>query len=121
MTFLQRWRERGADQCWPHDEETSAATNPVLRMTARAVPIAETQLRTPVVVTGKVTSVRVQPRAGVPTLDATIVDETGRLVVTFLGRRHIGGIEPGRKIVVEGVIGDARGRAQMLNPIYRLL
>ena len=121
MTFLQRWRDRGVEQAWPHDEETSAATNPVLRMTARAVPIAETQLRTPVVVSGKVTSVRVQPRAGVPTLDATIVDETGRLVVTFLGRRHIGGIEPGRKIVVEGVIGESRGHAQMLNPIYRLL
>ena len=59
MTFLQRWRDRGVEQAWPHDEETCAATNPVLRMTARAVPIAETQLRTPVVVTGRVTSVRV--------------------------------------------------------------
>ncbi len=121
MTFLQRWRDRSVEQAWPHDEDSSAATNPVLRMTARAVPIAETELRTPVVVTGRVTSVRVQPRAGVPTLDATIVDDTGQLVVTFLGRRHIGGIEPGRKLVVEGVIGEARGKAQMLNPIYRLL
>jgi RecG-like helicase len=121
MTFLQRLRDRGTEQPWPHDEESSAATNPVMRMTAKAVPIAETELRTPVVVTGRVTSVRVQPRAGVPTLDATIDDDTGRLVVTFLGRRHIGGIEPGRRIVVEGVIGTSRGRAQMLNPIYRLL
>jgi hypothetical protein len=121
MTFLQRWRERGLEQPWPHDEETSAATDPVLRMTARAVPIAETELRAPVVVSGRITSVRVQPRAGVPTLDATIDDDTGQLVVTFLGRRHIGGIEPGRRIVDEGVIGASRGRARMLNPVYRLL
>ncbi len=121
MTFLQRRHDRGPAPAWPHTEETLAATNPVRPVADQAMPIAEAPLRTPVIVSGRITSVRVQPRAGVPTLDATIVDDSGQLVVTFLGRRHIGGVEPGRRLVVEGVIGDRRGHAQMLNPIYRLL
>ncbi len=121
MTFLQRFRERSADQPWPHDIDVVPIARHLDTMAAARVPIADAHLRTPVVVAGRVTSVRIQPRAGVATLDATIVDDTGTLVVTFLGRRRIAGIEPNRHLVVEGVIGEARGHAKMLNPIYRLL
>ena len=46
-------------------------------------------------VTGRVRSVRVQPRAGVPTLECTLVDPTDGIGVVFLGRRRVAGIHPG--------------------------
>ena len=84
-------------------------------------PMAEVQWRARAKVAGRVRSVRVQPWAGVPTLECTLVDETGGISVVFLGRREIAGIRPGRRMVVEGMIGDHDGRLAMLNPDYRLL
>ncbi|MBV8160339.1 MAG: DNA-binding protein, partial [Acidimicrobiia bacterium] len=37
-------------------------------------------------VAGRVRSLRVQPWAGVPTLEGTLVDDTGGISVVFLGR-----------------------------------
>jgi hypothetical protein len=39
----------------------------------------------------------------------------------FLGRREVAGIRNGTQLIVEGVIGDRRGRLAMLNPTYELL
>ena len=72
--------------------------------------------RIPVVVQGKVRSVRVQPRAGVPTLEMRIFDDTGDVIVVFSGRRMITGIEPGRQVEVTGVIGTFRGSAEFSTP-----
>ena len=43
-------------------------------------------------VTGRVHSVRVQPHGGVASLECTLVDETGGIVLVFLGRRSIPGM-----------------------------
>ena len=64
---------------------------------------------------------RVQPWAGVATLECTVVDQTGGLLVVFLGRRQVAGIAPGAKIVVEGMVGDNGGRLAILNPQYRII
>jgi hypothetical protein len=85
------------------------------------IPVAEVVWRTRARVAGRVRSVRVQPWAGVPTLECTLVDETGGINVVFLGRREVAGIGPGRRMVVEGMVGDHNGRVAMLNPEYRLL
>jgi len=68
-----------------------------------------------------VRSVRVQPWADVPALECTLVDDTGGLTVVFLGRRKIGGVRPGTRLMVEGIVGDHHEKLAMLNPDYTLL
>jgi amino acid transporter len=86
-----------------------------------AIPIGEIQERQRVRVAGRVHALRVQPWAGQPTLECTIVDGTGRVTIVFLGRRQIAGIEPGARLIVEGVAGERAGQLVILNPDYELL
>lgn len=99
----------------------SPARTPAPVRVAGTMPIAEVTWRSRVTVGGRVRSVRVQPWAGVATLECTVVDGTGGIVVVFLGRRHIAGIRPGTRIVCEGMAGEHRGTLAMLNPDYRLI
>ncbi|HEX9041688.1 MAG TPA: hypothetical protein VF838_11765 [Trebonia sp.] len=51
-----------------------------------------------------------------------VADSTGELTVIFLGRAYIAGIEPGRRIRLEGSVGiGADGGPVMTNPAYELL
>ena len=85
------------------------------------VPVNEVEWRTRAKVAGRVRSLRIQPWAGVPTLECTLLDDTGGISVVFLGRRHVPGIHPGTRMVVEGMVGGHDGRLAILNPDYRLL
>lgn len=93
----------------------------VVDMIPDTIPIADVRWRSEVRVAGRIRSVRVQPLAGVPTLQCTLVDETGGLTVVFFGRRHISGIRPGARMLVEGIAGDHERRLAILNPRYELL
>jgi len=84
-------------------------------------PISEAQWRQRVRVVGRVKSVRVQPRAGTSNLECLLADETGRLLLVFQGRRRIPGIQPGARLVVEGMVGDWARRQAILNPDYELI
>jgi hypothetical protein len=77
--------------------------------------------RTRVRVRGRVRSVRVQPRSGVPTLECTLVDDSGGIGVVFLGRRKVPGIRPGTNLAVEGMVGAYHDRLAILNPLYEIL
>lgn len=83
--------------------------------------IADAPLRERVVISGEVQAMQVVPRAGSPWLEVTVADGTGKAVAVFTGRKRIGGIEPGRALLLEGVAGATKGRLQMLNPAYTLL
>jgi amino acid transporter len=85
------------------------------------VPIGEVAWRQRVRVAGRVKSVRVQPRAGTANLECVLADETGRLTLVFQGRRRIPGIQPGARLVVEGMVGDWAHRQAILNPDYELV
>jgi RecG-like helicase len=85
------------------------------------LPIATLRPRTRAFVRGQVTSKRVQPWAGVPTLEFTLADESGELAVVFLGRREVAGIDLGTRMEIEGTVGEHHGRPAILNPTYRLL
>jgi hypothetical protein len=65
--------------------------------------------------------VRVQPHGGVSSLECTLTDETGGLTLVFLGRRAIAGVKVGTRLVVEGTVGEDRGRLAMLNPASEIL
>jgi amino acid transporter len=85
------------------------------------VPIRDVQWRQRVRVAGRVKSVRVQPRAGTANLECVLADDTGRLTLVFQGRRRIPGIQPGARLVVEGMVGDWAHRQAILNPDYELV
>ncbi len=85
------------------------------------IPIAGAPRRVRIRIAGEVARLRVVPRAGSPSLEVTVDDGTGRALVVFTGRRRIGGIDPGRSLVVEGTARDLHGKAVLMNPSYTLL
>lgn len=85
------------------------------------VPIAEAPSRTPVQLRGRLRTVTLRPRGGVPALEAELYDGTGTLTLIWLGRRRIAGIGPGRAIEVSGRIGEHDGDRVLYNPRYELL
>jgi hypothetical protein len=86
-------------------------------------PIGEVTPRQEFTVAGEISSLRIVPRAGAPSLEATVGDGTGSLVVVWTGRRHIPGVAPGKRLVVSGrgAPHGAGGRLLVLNPRYELL
>ncbi|MDP9005804.1 MAG: OB-fold nucleic acid binding domain-containing protein [Actinomycetota bacterium] len=83
--------------------------------------LGDCPLRCRVRVVGEVTSLRVVPRAGSPSLEVTVDDGTGSALVVFTGRRAIRGLDPGRGVILEGVVRRERSRLTMINPAYTLL
>lgn len=61
-----------------------------------------------------------RPRGGVPALEAQLYDGTGTVELVWLGRREIAGVEPGRRLKVEGLACTIDGRRVMFNPRYEL-
>lgn len=70
---------------------------------------------------GTLRTVTLRPRGGVPALEAELYDGTGAIVLVWLGRRRIVGIDPGRSIEVQGRIGAHEGQRIMYNPRYELM
>jgi amino acid transporter len=99
---------------------TGAAPRP-RQSQASCVSIGEVRYRQWVRVEGRVRSMRVQPRAEVPTLECVLVDDTGAVSIVFLGRRAIAGIDVGVRLRVEGTAGESHGRLALLNPVYELI
>ena len=86
-------------------------------------PIGEAQPRQEITVAGEISSVRLVPRAGTPSLEVTVKDGTGSLLIVWTGRRTIPGVVPGKRLVLSGR-GSAQGagsRLTVLNPRYELL
>jgi hypothetical protein len=87
-----------------------------------ATPIAEAEPRRRLVIAGVIQNIRIDPREGHGSIEATITDGTGEMVVKWLGRPSKSGIRLGRGLVVEGTVGrGADGGLQVLNPEYDLV
>ena len=86
-----------------------------------ATPIADCVPGQPTTVSGVLRSVTLRPREGVPAVEAELYDGSGHLLVVWLGRRQIHGIDPGRGIVVAGRITNNTDRPTIFNPRYTLL
>jgi hypothetical protein len=72
-------------------------------------------------VSGVLRSVRLRPATEVPALEAELYDGSGSLRVVFLGRRAVAGIEPGRRLRLEGLVCYQGGRPTVYNPRYELV
>src|SRR5438067_13771025 len=107
--FLQRLTE---------SDETRLETE--IREWADRVPgsirIADAPMRQRVKIAGVIRRLTVFPMKDNESLEAVVSDGTGEVVIRFMGRRAIGGLGLGTRVVVEGVLGDAKGTIQMMNP-----
>ncbi|MEW6472697.1 MAG: OB-fold nucleic acid binding domain-containing protein [Actinomycetota bacterium] len=72
-------------------------------------------------VVGEVTSVRIVPRAGAPSLEVGVTDGRGAVTAVFFGRKKIAGLSPGRRLVIEGMVAPVNNRSFMYNPVYEFL
>jgi hypothetical protein len=89
-------------------------------------PLDGLDLRRPVRIAGEIRSVRIVPRAGAASLEATVQDGRGTVTAVFLGRRKIAGLSPGRRVLLEGVVTKHRSANNandrlIYNPVYQLL
>jgi hypothetical protein len=87
-------------------------------------PLDQLTLRRPVQIAGEIRSVRIVPRAGAASLEASVNDGRGTVTAVFLGRRKIAGLSPGRRVLLEGVVtakGHHGSDSLMYNPVYQLL
>lgn len=90
--------------------------------TARAgcCAVVDARDRDRVELRGRIRTVTLRPRGGVPALEAELYDGTGTITVVWLGRRRIAGVDPGRAITVQGRIGTQDQHRIMFNPRYEL-
>ncbi len=84
-------------------------------------PISGLGPRTRARVAGEIRSVRIVPRAGAPAIEVQVSDGSGSITAVFLGRRKIGGVTAGRKLIVQGMVMGEPGRLLMHNPLYELV
>ena len=97
-----------------------------LRRWADTVPevtsLVDAPSRERVKVTGVVQNIRIDPREGTGSIEATLSDGTGEIVARWLGRQTLAGIRLGSALVMEGIIGtNPDGKRAILNPEYDLI
>lgn len=85
-----------------------------------AEPVARCTRGDQVCVSGRLTSVVHTPRQSLPTVEAELWDGSGTVLLVWLGRRGIAGIEPGRSLVARGRVAARNGTPVMYNPWYEL-
>jgi hypothetical protein len=87
----------------------------------RCAPLRAVRCGQAAKIVGRLRSVVYTPSETVPTLTAELFDGTDVIELVWLGRRRITGVEPGRRIMARGRIGEHNGRLAMYNPYYELL
>ncbi len=84
------------------------------------VPVAELRRGQLVTIAGRLRAVVYTPRETHPTLAAELFDGSSSIELVWLGRRRIAGLEPGRRVLVRGRVGDHDGKLAIYNPWYQL-
>ena len=88
---------------------------------AGAVAICDVEWRQRVKIAGRIRSMRVETAKGMANLECEVTDGTGNLLVVFIGRRKIPGLDTGTYLIIEGTVGAWRRRLAILNPEYQLV
>jgi RecG-like helicase len=86
-----------------------------------SIPIQECEDRQRVQLTGTVSTVTINPRAGHPALEIELRDGSGAVTLVWLGRRQIPGIDCGQTLKVWGRISCHDGKRLVYNPRYELM
>ncbi len=104
-----------ADEQEVHSEALRSEVRAVGARAVRDLTVGE-----PVTVAGTLQAVVLRPLAGTPTLEAELYDGTGTVMLVWLGRRRIRGIEPGRSLMARGRLTRRDGKLTLFNPAYEL-
>ena len=86
-----------------------------------SVPIQNCEDRQRVQLTGTVSTVTINPRAGHPALEVELRDGSGAVNLVWLGRRQIPGIDCGQTLKVWGRISCHDVKRLIYNPRYELM
>lgn len=86
-----------------------------------ATPINTLDDREVAQVCGSVRAVTLRPRVNVPALVVDLYDGSRSLNLVWLGRRSIGGIQPGTFLTARGRVCYVRGVPTMFNPAYQIV
>jgi hypothetical protein len=86
----------------------------------RGIAVAAAGERSVTRVDGNLASVRCRPVGSSASLEAELNDGSDVIRLVWMGQQRITGIEPGRALTVEGMVGVHRGRKTMFNPRYQL-
>jgi RecG-like helicase len=117
MGAFRRFLERLTES-----DETRLSTE--IREWAEKVPgsvrIAEAPMRQRVRIAGVIRRLTVFPMQDNESLEAVVSDGTGEVVIRFMGRRAIGGLSLGTRVVVEGLLSEQGGARRMINPTLEL-
>lgn len=89
-------------------------------LTPTVTSLGKVRARHRATVTGAVRYVEVASHDCAASFTARIADESGVIDCVFLGRRLVPGIEPGARIVAEGMVSDHKGVPTIFNPRYEL-
>jgi RecG-like helicase len=81
-----------------------------------SVPIAAARPRERAKIAGQIRRLTVFPMKDNESLEAVVSDGSGEIVVRFTGRRAIGGLGLGTKVVLEGLVAERKGVITMMNP-----
>jgi amino acid transporter len=103
------------------EESEEVVDRRVIGYVPDTTPIGAVRARSRVRVAGRVSSVTVQPWGSVPTLECELRDDSGRVMIAFLGRRQVGGVVPGARLLITGMVSERRGHLVMINPDYDFL
>jgi RecG-like helicase len=83
--------------------------------------MCDLQDRQEAVVAGTVRAVTLRPRVNVPALVVDLYDGSRTINLVWLGRRTIGGIEPGTYVRATGRVTTMRGIPTIFNPAYEIV
>jgi hypothetical protein len=85
------------------------------------VPMSELVDRQEATVSGTVRAITLRPRVNVPALVVDLYDGSRTINLVWLGRRTIGGIEPGTYLRASGRVTWTRGVPTIFNPAYEIV
>jgi RecG-like helicase len=114
MGALRRWLDRLTES---DEARLSAEVREWADMVPGTTRLGDAPMRGKVKVAGVIKRITVFPMQDHESLEAVVSDGTGAVTVVFMGRRGIGGLSLGTRVVVEGVVGEQRGTRKMINPL----
>lgn len=117
---MRRFGFGGARARSTSQEDRAATDQRRDRGAGERTTIADAPDRARVQLFGTLSTVTLQPRGGMPALEAQLADGTGAITLVWLGRRTIRGISAGRSVSVTGRVGVQGGVRVMYNPRYEL-
>jgi hypothetical protein len=120
MGHREKGRLRESISNWADNSQQDAREMRATYADASCISIGEAPDREMVRLRGTLRSVTLNPRGGVPALEAELYDGTGTVTVIWLGRRRIAGIAPGSSVQVEGRVGVQHHQRVIYNPRYEL-